>query len=166
VVHRLTHEDPAHVRPEGAFAGAVRVAFVVGMLVVDAVGRDPEDRATLEREGATDRQEVLHPLGGLVATMGQQAVIGHADAEAAGNEPHDDRGQHGAVVDVEKGGDGTDVERRHRDDRDPVVAVTGGGLATVEGRDFDGGAHGALKMPRPAPAHCNTSVRAPRGRRP
>ncbi len=158
VVHRLAHEDPAHVRPERALARAVRVAFMVGVLMVDAVRCHPEDRATLEGECAADRQEVLHPLRGLVAAVGQQAVIRHADPEAAGDKPHDHRGQHRAVIDEEECGDGTDVERRHRGDGDPVVAVTGSSLAAVKSSDFDGCAHGAPTMPRRAPAHCNTSV--------
>ncbi len=160
VVHRLAHEDPAHVRPEGALARRVRIAVVVRVLVVDAVRGHPEDRAALERERAADRQEVLDPLVGLVAAVRQQAVVGHADAEAAGDEPHDDRGEDGAEVDVEERGDGADVERRHRGDGDPVVAVTGGSLAAVESSDFDRGTHGVTTMPCRASAHCNSSVSA------
>jgi len=37
VVQALAHDDPPHVRPEGALAGRVRVAFAVGQLVVDAM---------------------------------------------------------------------------------------------------------------------------------
>ena len=36
-------DDPTGVRPPGAVARSVRVAFVVGVLMMDAVGCDPED---------------------------------------------------------------------------------------------------------------------------
>jgi hypothetical protein len=40
-------DDPAGVRPPGAILWGVRVAFVVGVLMMDAVGGDPEDRSAL-----------------------------------------------------------------------------------------------------------------------
>ncbi len=98
----LAAHDPADVRPPGAFARRVRIAFVVGMLVVDAVRRDPEDRPALERERAAPRQEVLDPLVGLVAAVRQQAVIAHADAEHAGDAIEDRGGDDGAGVDEEE----------------------------------------------------------------
>ena len=131
VVHRLAGEDPAHVRPVGAFARRVRIAFVIRMLMMNAMRGDPEDRSALERERAAHRQEVLDPLRRLVAAMRQQAVIAHADAERAGDPPQDDRHGDGAGVDEEERGHGADVERGHGDDRDPVELAFGG-LAPVE----------------------------------
>jgi len=52
--------------------------------------------------------------------MRQQPVIGHADAEAAGNDIQHEGSDHRADVDVEEGGDGADVKTGHRDDGDPV----------------------------------------------
>ena len=69
----------------------MRIAFVIGMLVVNAVRGDPEDRSALKRERAADREEVLDPLRRLVAAVRQQAVIAHADAEAAGDPPQEQR---------------------------------------------------------------------------
>ena len=43
-VERAAGEDPAGVGPPGAVVRGVRVAFLIGVLVVDAVGGDPEDR--------------------------------------------------------------------------------------------------------------------------
>src|SRR6185503_7932014 len=43
VVESVTGQNPSHVGPPGAFARRVRVAFAIGLLVVDAVRGDPED---------------------------------------------------------------------------------------------------------------------------
>ena len=43
-------EDPAGVGPPGAVVRGVRVAFVVGVLMVDAVGGYPEDGSALKRQ--------------------------------------------------------------------------------------------------------------------
>ena len=102
MVHAFAPEDPAHVRPPRAFARRVRIAFVIRVLVVDAVRGDPEDRPALERERAAPRQEVLDRLVGLVAPVGQQAVIAHADAEHAGDEIQERGGDDGARVDEEE----------------------------------------------------------------
>ena len=61
----LAGQDPAHVRPPGALARRVRIAFPVGLLMMDAMGRDPEDRPALERQRAAEGQEILDPLVGL-----------------------------------------------------------------------------------------------------
>jgi len=90
----------------------VRVAFAIGFLMVDAVRRDPEDRTALERQGAADGQEVLHPERRLVAAMRQEAVVRHADAEHAGDEIEDDSGNDRAWRDEEKGGDGGHMKMR------------------------------------------------------
>jgi hypothetical protein len=47
--------------------------------------------------------------------MGQQAVVRHADAEHAGDDVQDERGEHRAVVDEE--------ERRDRADVKPIMAI-------------------------------------------
>ena len=43
-------ENPAGVSPPGAVVRSVGVAFVVGVLMMDAVGGDPEDGSALKRE--------------------------------------------------------------------------------------------------------------------
>ncbi len=63
VVHALAGEDPAHVRPPRAFTRRVRIALAVGVLVMDAMRRHPEDRPAFERERPAPGQEVLDPLG-------------------------------------------------------------------------------------------------------
>ena len=84
VVVRIAEEDPPHVRPEPAVVRRVRIAVAVGVLVVDAMRRDPENRPALERQRPADGQEVLEGLRRLVAAMGVQPVVAQADAEADG----------------------------------------------------------------------------------
>ena len=99
VMETLAHEDPAHVRPERALTRRVRIAFLIRLLMMDAMRRDPEDRSAFERERAADREEVLDELGGLVAAVREQPVIRHADAEHAAGVVENQRGEHRAVVD-------------------------------------------------------------------
>ena len=116
-------EDPAGVCPPGAVVRGVRIAFVVGVLMMDAVGGDPEDGSALKRHGAAGGDEVLDPLGGAVAAMREQAVVGHADADVDGEEVDDGEGGDVLPGEEEEGGDGADVEGAHEDGGDPVDAA-------------------------------------------
>ena len=116
-------EDPAGVGPPGAVVRRVGVAFLVGVLMMDAVGGDPEDGAALKREAAAHGDEVLDPLGGLVAAVREQAMVGHADADVDGEEVGDDEGGEVLPGEEEEGGDGSDVEESHDDGGDPVDAA-------------------------------------------
>ena len=97
MVQTLAGQDPSHVRPPGAFARRVRVAFTVGLLMVDAMRRDPENRTAFERQRAAEGQEILDPFVGLVAAVRQQPVIRHADAEHAADEVQNQRRQQRAL---------------------------------------------------------------------
>ncbi len=124
-VERAAGEDPAGVGPPGAVVRGVRVAFLVGVLMVDAVGGDPEDRSALESEAAAGGDEVLQPLGHAVAAVGEQAVVGHADSDVDGEEVHDE--EHRDVLpgeeDGQEGAQRADVEEAHEDGGDPVDAA-------------------------------------------
>ena len=120
VMHRLAGEDPPHVRPERALARRMRVAVLVRVLMMNAMSGDPEDRSAFERQRAAGGQEVLDPFRCLVAAMREEAVIAHADPKRTGNDPESDGRENGAGIDNEEGGHGADVERRHRNDGDPV----------------------------------------------
>ena len=116
-------EDPAGVRPPGAVVRSVGIAFLVGVLMVDAVSGDPEDGAALKGETAAQGDEVLDPLGGLVAAVGEQAVVAHADADVDGEEVHDDEDGEVGPGEEEEGGDGSDVKEPHGDGGDPIDAA-------------------------------------------
>ena len=122
-VHGASGEDPAGVGPEGAVYRGVRVAFLVGVLVMDAVGGDPKDGSALKRHGAAGGDEVLDPLGGAEAAMRQQAMVSDADAEVDGEEVHDAEGGEVLPGKEEEGGEGEHVKEAHDDGRDPVDAA-------------------------------------------
>ena len=122
--------------------------------MMDAVGGDPEDGASLKGEAAAHGDEVLDPLGSAVAAVREQAMVGHADADIDSEEVHDDEGGQVRPGEEEESGDGADVEEAHGNGRDPVDAALLE-LAThakvlldlhldlSDGRD-DGGALGGL----------------------
>jgi hypothetical protein len=69
----------------------VWIPFAIGELMMNAVRRHPENRATFERQRGANRQEVFHPFRGLVSAVRQQAVVTHANAETPGNPPKEKR---------------------------------------------------------------------------
>ena len=82
VVVALSHDHPQHVRPPAAVARAVRIAGLVGKLVMDAVSANPEDRPAFERERCANRGEIFKRLRALVSAVRMQPVIAHADSPA------------------------------------------------------------------------------------
>jgi hypothetical protein len=116
-------ENPTGVGPPGTVVRGVWVAFLIGVLMMDAVSGHPEDRAALKREAAAHGDEVLDPLGNAIAAMGQQAVIGHANADVDREEVHDEEGGQILPREEEEGGDGSDVEEPHGNGGDPVDAA-------------------------------------------
>ena len=150
-VHGAAGDDPAGVCPPGTVVRSVGVAFVVGVLMMDAVGGDPEDGSAFKRHGAAGGDEVLDPLAGAIAAMGQQAVVAHADAHVDGEEVGDDGGGGVLPGEEEERGDGADVEQAHDDGGDPVDAAFlvlaahaevhfgfAGGLGEANAGGFDG----------------------------
>jgi len=122
-VKGAARKNPAGVGPPGTIVRSVRVAFLVGVLMMDAVSGDPEDGTALERETTAHSDEVLDPLGGLVAAMSQQAVIGHADADIDGEEVCDDESGEIFPGEEEESGDSSDVEESHGDGGNPIDAA-------------------------------------------
>ena len=116
-------EDPAGVSPPGTVVRCMWVAFLVGVLMVNAVSGYPEDRATFERETAAHGDEVFDPLGNFITAMGQQAVIRHADADVDREEVHDQEDGKIFPREEEERSDGSDVEETHGDGGDPVDAA-------------------------------------------
>ena len=134
VVHGLAGDEPADVGPESTFAGRVRVAFLVGVLVMLAMGGDPEDGAALESEGGADGEDVLHPSGGFVAAMGEEAMVAHADAEASGNPPEKHGNEEGFPTEHEERGDGAEMERDHDEEGQPDDGLREGAIGSKEVR--------------------------------
>src|SRR5204862_2273724 len=86
---------------------------VIGKLIMNSVSGHPEDRSTFKRQSSARGQEIFNPFRRLVAAMGQQAVIAHADSEAARNPPEHERRKKGFPGEKEKSRDGADMKCRH-----------------------------------------------------
>jgi len=82
------------VRPEHAAARVVRIAFLIGMSVMDAVRRDLLDGAALKGERAEHRHAVFERLRNPEAPVGEHAMIAKAYADRQRRVPeHGHRGQ-------------------------------------------------------------------------
>jgi hypothetical protein len=95
-----------------------------------AVGGYPEDGAAFESEGGADGEEVLHPAGGFVAAMGEEAVVAHADAEASSEPPEEHGDEEGFPVEHEERGDGAEMERDHDEERQPYDGLCEGAIGS------------------------------------
>ena len=91
----------------------MRIAFFVGVLVMDAMRGDPEDGSAFQSERAAKGEEIFHPVGSLVAAMSEQAVIAHADTEASGGAIKNDGQGHACPRQHKERGDSAHVESNH-----------------------------------------------------
>src|SRR5690348_11963328 len=78
-IERTACDDPAHVRPPGPFLRSVRIAWVVAVLMMDAMRRHPGNRTAFQSQRSADSQEVLDGFRHLVTAVHQQAMITHAN---------------------------------------------------------------------------------------
>ena len=91
----------------------MRIAFLIGELMMDAVRRHPENRPAFERERRANGQEILHPLRRLISAMREQPVITHADAQAARNPPQEHRDEQSLPGEKEERRYRAHVKRSH-----------------------------------------------------
>src|SRR5438270_3627617 len=101
----------------------MRVAVLIGKLMMNAVSGHPEDRSAFERQRCADGQKIFYPFGRLVAAMGEQAMVAHADPKAARDPPQKSCQEQSFPGKEEQRGDSADVERRHKRAGDPVEFV-------------------------------------------
>src|SRR5580700_753318 len=98
----------------------MRVAVLIRVLVMNAVRRDPENRTAFERERSADGQKILHPLRRLVPTVREQAMISHADSQAARNPPQEHGNEQSLPCEEEKCRHRAHVKQAHKDRGNPV----------------------------------------------
>lgn len=122
-MHRLAAQDPSHVRPPGAVDRGMRIAFLVGELMMNAVCGYPEDRAAFERQGRANCQEIFDPLGCFVSPMREQPVIAHANSKAAGDPPQEAGYEERRPCEEEQRCDSAYMEQGHESSSDPIDAV-------------------------------------------
>ena len=60
----------------------MRIAGLIGKLMVHAVGGHPEDRSAFQRHRAERGEEIFQPERNLIGAVRVQPVVAHADARA------------------------------------------------------------------------------------
>src|SRR5271165_934876 len=78
----VTHKHPDDVCPPGTVARRMRIAILVGELMMDAMRGHPEDGTAFQSHSPADGQEVFDPLGYFIRSMSEQAMVAHTDSEA------------------------------------------------------------------------------------
>src|SRR5271168_1873028 len=97
----------------------MRVALFISVLVVHAMDGDKEDRAALQGEGTAYGENILHPFRGLVASMREEPMVSHPDADAASDPPEKHRYEERLPGKEEQGNNGTDMKDHHEEGGDP-----------------------------------------------
>src|ERR1700733_2058531 len=106
--------------PPSAFNRRMRVAILVGKLVVNSMCCHPENRAAFQRQRCADREAVLEPSRNLVAAMREQAVVAHSDSQARGYPPQSDCNEKSCPCEVEQRDYRKRVEDDHHARRHPI----------------------------------------------
>ena len=101
----------------------MRIALLIGVLMMNPVGRHPEDRSALKRQRSAESQEIFHPLVSLVSAMCEQPVIAHPDAQTPAEPPQENRQEKGFPGKKEKCCEGAHMKQRHESRCHPVHFV-------------------------------------------
>src|SRR5260370_1243362 len=95
------------------------------MLVMDAMGGDPEDGTALQRQGTANRQEVFESSGEFVGSVGMQAMVSHADAQSVSDPVKEQRGSQRLPAKHEQSDQGPDMESQHDQGYIPIHLLVG-----------------------------------------
>src|SRR3989475_3466199 len=82
------------MRPPATIARRMRVAGLIRMRMMDAMRRNPLNRATFDRQHATGHEEIFSQFRHFVTTMSDKPMKAHADAKTAGNPVKNDCADH------------------------------------------------------------------------
>lgn len=124
------------MRPPFAIQRRVRIAVFIGILMMNAMSGDPENGPAFECKRAADGQEIFDPFGSFIPAMGQQAVIAHADAPTARDQPEKDSNKESVPGKKPECSDGANVKSAHESGGDPVDLVVV--ASALEGFDLQG----------------------------
>src|SRR5665213_694455 len=101
----------------------MRIAFFIGILMMLAVGGDPENRSAFQRQSGANGQKVFNPLGSFVAAMREQPVIAHSDSQASGNPPENYGRQYSLPTEEEKCSDRANMKCNHEKGGNPIYRL-------------------------------------------
>ena len=77
----FSKENPTHMRPPRALMRGVRITGLIGVLVMDSMCRNPDDRASFKCQGHTDGKEILQTKWNLVRSVRVQAMVTNTDTQ-------------------------------------------------------------------------------------
>ena len=123
---RVANENPAGVRPPLAVARRVRIAIVIGKLMMLAMVGDPLQRAAFHRGHSANGEQIFHPLWRGERAVREQAMEADAEAEAGGDPVESGGDEKSLPTEKEKCGDRADVKGQ-QDGRDGPVEAVGAG---------------------------------------
>jgi hypothetical protein len=101
----------------------MRIARLIGLLVVNPMHGGPEDGAAFERESPANREEVFQTAWNLVGAMGMQTVVTHADPQAGGYPIKEYGNGESLPIKHKKRANGADMKQHQDDDSGPVQAM-------------------------------------------
>ena len=123
ILAAVLRHHPLDVRPEAAVTRRVRIFVLIAIGVVLAMRGDPLQRRAFARHLAHEREEPTHRLRRGEAAVREQAVVAHADADAAGDELHHDEQREPLPREEERRGQRTDMQRAEPSDDRPIDAA-------------------------------------------
>jgi len=133
VVIGFAEKDPTDMRPPRTLAGRMRIAGLIGLLMMDTMGGHPEDGPAFQRQGAANGKEILKPDRHFVGPVRVQPMVSHADAQAGTHVVKENGGREITPAEPEQGGNSSDVQQYQYDGGDPIYP-----LAIGHADDFSG----------------------------
>jgi hypothetical protein len=91
----------------------MRVAVTLDICMMQAMRRNPRNRASFQSESPAKSQKVFEVFRRLEPAMCEQAMITDADPKAAGNPPQQNRRSKRRPTEVENRQDRANVKRKH-----------------------------------------------------
>jgi hypothetical protein len=118
--------------PKSAIVRGMWVAILIGVLVMHAMGCNPEQGSSFEGQRTAHRQDVFHPLGSLVTAMRKQPMVSHPNAEAPRNPPQQPGKKQSFPTEYEERRHCACVKEDHEEDRYPNSWLSEGPVASEE----------------------------------
>src|SRR5580692_9794685 len=129
VMHGFPGQNPAHVRPPLTVDRRVRIAFVIGKLMMNAMRGYPEDWSAFKSQSCAGCEEIFDPLRSSVTAMREQPMVAHTNAQASRNPPEEHRHQKSFPGKEEECGNRPHMKQAHEGCGYPVDFVIGGWFA-------------------------------------
>jgi hypothetical protein len=99
------------------------IAGLIGLLMMNAVRRYPEDGSAFKRQGAAYCENILKPQRQAIRPVGVQPMVAKADSEPGSKPVQKDRFKEDTPAEEEKCGDRANMKKAENNGRSPVNLV-------------------------------------------